>query len=189
MTSGRLDPYRTLGVPPTASDQDVRAAYRRLVQRHHPDHNAGSLESARRFEEIQEAYAEVQRRRRDGASRGTGRPQRTPPPPRTPPRPPRWTATDAEKDARLADIERQVREAQLAAQRARQAAREAAAAGARRPSDEDLGYVTTDDTLSKILSDARAQASERLSEVREPVVKRVADLLDGLAERLNGRRE
>jgi DnaJ like chaperone protein len=31
------DAYRTLGVPPTASDSDVRRAYRRLLSRHHPD--------------------------------------------------------------------------------------------------------------------------------------------------------
>ncbi|MGH2872692.1 MAG: J domain-containing protein, partial [Solirubrobacteraceae bacterium] len=57
------DPYLTLGVDPSAGEEELHAAYRRLVQRHHPDHNGGSAESARRFELVQEAYAEVRRRR------------------------------------------------------------------------------------------------------------------------------
>src|ERR1700753_1187530 len=61
------DPYRTLGVTRSATDAEVRAAYRRLVQLHHPDHNGGSVESARRFEAGQEAYAGG---RRFGASGG-----------------------------------------------------------------------------------------------------------------------
>jgi len=50
------DPYAILGISASATDAEVRAAYRRLVQRHHPDHNGGSREAARRFEEVQEAY-------------------------------------------------------------------------------------------------------------------------------------
>ena len=36
-------------------DDELHAAYRHLVQLHHPDHNNGSPESARRFEAVQEA--------------------------------------------------------------------------------------------------------------------------------------
>jgi hypothetical protein len=180
MATRRPDPYETLGVRPTASDAEVRAAYRRLVQLHHPDHNGGSVASTRRFEEIQEAYAQV--RRRDGAP-GSRQPPPRQPPPRQPP-PPR--APDPAPDPRLADLEREIREAHLARDRARQAAREAAAENAKRPSDEELGYIKTDDSLSKILADARAQAAERFFEVKEPVTKRVADLLDDIASKLNG---
>ena len=35
--SSLADAYRTLGVAPTASDADVKTAYRRLMNRHHPD--------------------------------------------------------------------------------------------------------------------------------------------------------
>ena len=56
-------PYQTLGVPPTATDAQLRAAYRRLVQLHHPDHNHNSPESTRRFEQVQEAYAQILRER------------------------------------------------------------------------------------------------------------------------------
>jgi hypothetical protein len=183
MTGRSLDPYETLGVSPAASDDEVRAAYRRLVQLHHPDHNGGSAASTRRFEEIQDAYAQV-RRRRDGTT-GTRRGTAAPPPPRTAAPPPRAT-TQPPRDPRLADLEREIREAHLARERARQAAREAAARSARRPSDEELGYVSTDDSLSKIFADARAQAAERFGEIKEPVTRRVADLLDDLASRLNG---
>ncbi|MGH2893528.1 MAG: J domain-containing protein, partial [Solirubrobacteraceae bacterium] len=62
------DPYQTLGVATSATDAELRAAYRRLVQLHHPDHNGGSPESALRFEAVQEAYAEARRRRAAGGS-------------------------------------------------------------------------------------------------------------------------
>jgi curved DNA-binding protein CbpA len=167
MAPARLDPYQTLEVSPGASEAEIRAAYRRLVQLHHPDHNGGSPEAARRFEEVQEAYAEVRRLR--------GRPGATGPPPRT-------TAPDPETDSRLADLERQVREAHERRERARQAAREAAARSrAERPSDEELGYIKTDDSLGKILADARDQLADHLGAATEhPVAQRVADLIDEL---------
>jgi succinate dehydrogenase/fumarate reductase flavoprotein subunit len=96
---------------------------------------------------------------------------------------------------RMADLERQLREANAAKERARQAAREAARAGAdpedlrqrfRRATDDELGYVTTDDTFSKILSDARDELSGRLSDARDhPVTKRVESVIDDLEELLN----
>jgi curved DNA-binding protein CbpA len=128
------------------SDEELRAAYRRLVQLHHPDHNNGSVESARRFEEVQDAYAAITRERR-----------RQPTPPRSAPPPPSSTP-DVEQ--RLADLERELREkARAARERAQRAAREAAAAAASktkrsdRPSDEELGYIKTDDSLGKIVAD------------------------------------
>jgi curved DNA-binding protein CbpA len=186
------DPYAVLGVAPDASEAELRASYRRLVQLHHPDHNAGSAESARRFEEVQDAYAEIRRLRQSGVASGAGsgrgraRPRST----GTGTSPP-----DPNLDDRLAEMERRLREANLARERARRAAREAAAAAdARRPpraSDEDLGYVKTDDSLAKILSDARDQlfgaASDVRDEVRERrVADRAADALEDIAARLRG---
>ena len=82
------DPYKLLGIPHSATDAEIRAAYRRQVQLHHPDHNGGSPESTRRFEEVQEAYALIRKLQQDtGTARG-GRPPRRPltrerrPPPR-----------------------------------------------------------------------------------------------------------
>jgi hypothetical protein len=180
------DPYDVLGVSPSASDADIRAAYRKLVKLHHPDHNNGSEESERMFEEVQDAYAQVVELRKGGgrASAAGARRGSSPPPPPGP--------SDPHLDARMADLERELRAAQAAKERARQAAREAAAAGAdpdelrqrfRRATDEELGYVHTDDTFSKILSDARDELTGRLSEAREhPAAKRVSDLIDQLED-------
>lgn len=50
------DHYRTLGVPDSASEQDIKLAYRRLAKRYHPDVNAGAKGAEERFKEITEAY-------------------------------------------------------------------------------------------------------------------------------------
>jgi curved DNA-binding protein CbpA len=152
--ASRADPYVVLGVRADASDEEVRTAYRRLVQLHHPDHNHGSAESERRFEEVQEAYAQVRTLRASGAHAAA------PPPP-----PPR-ASSDPDLDARLKDMERDLREAHQARERARRAAAEAAASAERkRPSDEELGYIKTDDSFSKIFADAGASLSEQLAEL------------------------
>jgi curved DNA-binding protein CbpA len=163
------DPYQTLGVRPSASDDELRDAYRHLVQLHHPDHNNGSPESARRFEEVQEAYARVRKLR-----------QQAPQADKAPPK----ATVDPNVEARLADLEHELRDAHAARERARRAAAEAAAASFKRPSDEELGYVHTDDTLGKLLDDARAELSERLSGAREhSIAQRVTDLIDELTSK------
>jgi curved DNA-binding protein CbpA len=195
MASSAPDPYVTLGVARSADDAELRAAYRRLVQLHHPDHNGGSAESARRFEEVQEAYAEVRRQRRSGggaarsarraeARRTSSSASASPPP-----------SGDSDIGSRLAAMEAELRSARdEAVRRAREAAAQAAARaqGDRdRPSDEELGYVSTDDSFSKILSDAASGISERLTEAQQeardsPVTKRFADLIDELGSKLTG---
>ena len=172
MSARNPDPYQILGVSHEATDDEIHTAYRQLVQIHHPDHNHGSAESTRRFEEIQRAYNQVREQREQA-------PRAADPPPRA--------TVDPLVDARLADLERELREAHAAREPARRAAREAAAASYTRPTDEELGYVTTDDSLAKILADARAEMSDRLGQAREhPVGKRVADLIDELAAKLTG---
>ncbi|HJQ20971.1 MAG TPA: molecular chaperone DnaJ [Gemmatimonadaceae bacterium] len=50
------DYYDVLEVPRTASDEEIKAAYRKLAMRWHPDRNNGSAESEERFKALTEAY-------------------------------------------------------------------------------------------------------------------------------------
>ena len=50
------DFYDVLGVSRTASDKDLRKAYKRLARKYHPDVNPGDAEAERRFKEITEAH-------------------------------------------------------------------------------------------------------------------------------------
>ncbi len=53
----KTDLYKVLGVERNADDKKLKAAYRRLAKRYHPDMNPGDGEAERRFKEIGEAYA------------------------------------------------------------------------------------------------------------------------------------
>ncbi|XP_006088305.1 dnaJ homolog subfamily C member 30 [Myotis lucifugus] len=48
--------YELLGVPPTATQAQIKAAYYRQSFLYHPDRNAGSAEAAERFTRISQAY-------------------------------------------------------------------------------------------------------------------------------------
>lgn len=50
------DPYIALGLDRKCTDAQIRAAYRLLVKRHHPDVNADSLDATRRAQELNAAY-------------------------------------------------------------------------------------------------------------------------------------
>jgi curved DNA-binding protein CbpA len=51
-----VNPYEVLGVQRDASDQEIKAAYRRMAMRYHPDRNAGDAEASDRFREVTRAY-------------------------------------------------------------------------------------------------------------------------------------
>ncbi len=49
------DYYATLGVPRTATEKEIKAAFRKLARTHHPDVNQGDKSAEERFKEINEA--------------------------------------------------------------------------------------------------------------------------------------
>src|SRR4051794_7231363 len=50
------DYYQVLGVPKNASHADIKKAYRKLAQQHHPDANPGNADAETRFKEVSSAY-------------------------------------------------------------------------------------------------------------------------------------
>jgi molecular chaperone DnaJ len=55
-TVPKHDYYETLGVPKSASAEDIRKSYRKLARKYHPDLNPGDKSSEDRFKNVQEAY-------------------------------------------------------------------------------------------------------------------------------------
>jgi len=71
------NPYEILGVPPTASADDLQKAYRKLAKKLHPDLNPGNAEAEEKFKEVAGAYdlvgdAEKRKRFDNGELDATG---------------------------------------------------------------------------------------------------------------------
>lgn len=67
------DPYSVLGIPRTATDDEVKKAYRALARKYHPDNFAGSAQAAGSEEimkEINEAYDAIQKERQGKGTTG-----------------------------------------------------------------------------------------------------------------------
>src|SRR5207249_1142371 len=56
VTMSRRDYYEVLGVPKSASEEEIKKAYRKLALQHHPDRNPGDKSAELKFKEATEAY-------------------------------------------------------------------------------------------------------------------------------------
>jgi molecular chaperone DnaJ len=56
-TNVKRDYYEILGVSRTATDQEIKSAYRKLAMQYHPDRNPDNPEAEEQFKECSEAYA------------------------------------------------------------------------------------------------------------------------------------
>ena len=76
-----MDPYQILGVPPYASDDEVKTAYRKLSRKYHPDANIGkpdAKEAEEKFKNVSWAYEEIMKIRTEGYSYTSSNSQRGP---------------------------------------------------------------------------------------------------------------
>ena len=64
-----LDPYSVLGVPRSATDDEIKKAYRRLSRKYHPDaniNNPNKDQAEEKFKQVQQAYEQIMKEREYG---------------------------------------------------------------------------------------------------------------------------
>lgn len=66
------DPYSVLGIPSTATDEEVKKAYRKLAKQYHPDIHPDREYAEKKMAEINAAYDQIQAIRQGKATGSTG---------------------------------------------------------------------------------------------------------------------
>lgn len=68
-----FNPYDVLGIDPSASDDEIKKAYRKLSRKYHPDANINNPNKAQaeaKFKEVQAAYTQIMKMREQGGPYG-----------------------------------------------------------------------------------------------------------------------